>query len=99
MKRTMLRIGFIAAVGCIVSGGVLAAGRERRGSAATPALAAAEEKKGSDGAACSSNSECVHVCEGGSCCTAHEDTCTASSHCCGHQSCVIEAGKDQGKCP
>lgn len=50
-------------------------------------------KKGRDGAACSSSDECVNTCEGGSCCTGHEETCDASSHCCGHQSCT------NGKCP
>lgn len=47
-----------------------------------------------DGGACSSGDECNSgTCEGGSCCTAHGDTCNDSSHCCGHQSC-----KD-GTCP
>ncbi len=49
--------------------------------------------KGRDGAACSGNSECIHVCEGGSCCTNYGDPCNSSSHCCGHQSC------NNGKCP
>ncbi len=51
--------------------------------------------KGRDGAACSSNAECVHVCEGGSCCTNYGDDCDSSSHCCGHPS----QGCTNGKCP
>lgn len=56
-------------------------------------IASKPEKKGRDGAACSSSDECVNTCEGGSCCTAHDDVCNSSSHCCGHQSCT------NGKCP
>jgi len=60
---------------------------------AVGAIASTPEKKGRDGAACSSSDECVNTCEGGSCCTAHDDDCDSSSHCCGHQSCT------NGKCP
>lgn len=50
--------------------------------------------KGSDGAACSGSDECSSgVCEGGSCCTNYGDTCSSSSHCCGHQNC------NNGTCP
>ena len=51
-------------------------------------------KKGRDGAACSENDECQHVCEGGSCCTDYGKRCDSSSHCCGHQSCT-----KAGTCP
>jgi hypothetical protein len=53
----------------------------------------ASSSKGRDGAACSSNDECIGVCEGGSCCTDHDVPCDSTSHCCGHQSCT------NGNCP
>jgi hypothetical protein len=67
--------------------------RVARGEPVAPAAPACQAK-GGDGAACSSDEECTSgKCEGGSCCTKHEDPCDSSSHCCGHQSCV------DGKCP
>jgi hypothetical protein len=50
-------------------------------------------QKKSDGAACSSDDECEGKCEGGSCCTRHDEPCNEYSHCCGHQSC------NNGTCP
>ncbi len=71
----------------------LVVARVAPGADGTPACVA-DRAKG-DGGACSSNDECNSgKCEGGSCCTKHDDPCDSTSHCCGHQSC----GKD-GKCP
>jgi hypothetical protein len=109
VRRSIVTVGLIAAVGFIVSGSVLAASKPARvgpasGGAAvsTPeaSVAAGEKKKGRDGAACSGDDECQSgTCEGGSCCTDHDATCTSSSHCCGHQSCNIPAGETSGTCP
>jgi hypothetical protein len=103
MNRLWLSLCIAAAVAFMASTGVRAEGRSPARAAAQPAGAALTparpdagaqpSRKGRDGAACSSDDECEHVCEGGSCCTAHDETCDASSHCCGHQSCT------NGSCP
>lgn len=108
MKRSTLAASIGAALLLAGATTVLAAGRAATRAATEPPPAASpawcapavntvagSDRKGRDGAACSSGDECQSgTCEGGSCCTAHEDTCDSSSHCCGHQSC----GSD-GKCP
>lgn len=101
--RSLIRTGLLAAV--VAAGSVSAAGRiawsppepavvaSDGGAVAGAAICGATSAK-RDGGACSSGDECSSgTCEGGSCCTAHGDTCDDSSHCCGHQSCT------DGKCP
>jgi hypothetical protein len=105
--RRIVTVGIIAAVGFILSGTVLAASKPapaRDGRAAVgvrgPSVAEGEKKKGRDGAACSEDDECKSgTCEGGSCCTDTGNTCTSSSHCCGHVSCNIPKDETSGTCP
>jgi Ca2+/H+ antiporter len=105
MKRSTLSVVIGAALLLVGSTAVLAAGRSgaEQGATATSALFTPASvalvpptcDNSPDGAACSANSDCSSKkCEGGSCCTKHDDPCDSSSHCCGHQSC----GTD-GKCP
>lgn len=98
MKQISLMVAVLAMVAFLVSTGAQAASLagQPEGPAvmARAATVAPSARKGGDGAACSTDDECTSgTCEGGSCCTAHGAACTASSHCCGHQSCT------GGTCP
>ncbi len=96
MKTMARAVGALAAVILLVAAGAgaRAPGTAGPGLTAVATEAASLANKGGDGAACSSGDECNSgTCEGGSCCTAHGDTCDSTSHCCGHQSCT------DGSCP